>query len=495
MKVTVIIPTYNRAAMLSGAIHSLLRQRRDADLDILVIDDGSTDGTAELLQTLAASHPQLRFLKQPTNLGVSQARNRGLAALLPETDVVTFLDSDDLSPPGRFAADLPLLINDPSLDLTYGRMMLVNASDIDPEALAPTAEARRLELVGIHLSAGLFRRSLIERIGNLCTDLIQAKDTDYLLRIFETGCRFTKTSTLCLYYLRHDSNTTNNNAEARRWFAAALIRSIQRRKANPSLVIRTPGFQIAAHQHSELDLMLAYTVVIPAFNAERTIEDCLASVLHQSRRPQQIIVVDDGSSDRTAALVAALASSPAAVPIHLLQQANQGPGRATSVGIRAAATPVVATLDADDLWLPEKMARQLAILESQPEVALVGAWSRQFQHNQPDEGTGECRPGLLRSTISFRRAVFEAVGEIVDLPGRCGEMVDWLARLQEQGHAIVELEEVLTLRRITPGSLTHNRQDAQGRGFLAVAHRALQRRRQAQLDPNPEAPADHGPER
>jgi glycosyltransferase involved in cell wall biosynthesis len=252
MKVTVIIPTYNRAATLSGAIHSLLRQRRDADLDILVIDDGSTDGTAELLQTLAASHPQLRFLKQPTNLGVSQARNRGLAALLPETVVVTFLDSDDLSPPGRFAADLPLLINDPSLDLTYGRMMLVNASDIDPAALAPTAEARRLELVGISLSAGLFRRSLIERIGNLCIDLIQSEDTDYLLRIFETGCRFTETSTLCLYYLRHDSNTTTTNAEARRWLAAALLRSIQRRKLNPAITLRMPAFLFQPLSDQEL---------------------------------------------------------------------------------------------------------------------------------------------------------------------------------------------------------------------------------------------------
>ena len=157
---------------------------------------------------------------------------------------------------------------------------------------------------------------------------------------------------------------------------------------------------------------------------------------------------------------------------------------------------MIATLDADDLWLPQKMERQLAILTNQATVALVGSWSRQFHHDQPDDGRGECRPGLLRSTISFRRDVFDMVGEIVDPPGRCGEMVDWLARLREQGHVVVEIEEVLTLRRITPGSLTHQRQEVQAIGFLAVAHRAMLRRRQALgLAPTTmQAPPDRGPD-
>jgi glycosyltransferase involved in cell wall biosynthesis len=240
--------------------------------------------------------------------------------------------------------------------------------------------------------------------------------------------------------------------------------------------------------------MLAYTAVIPAFNAERTIEASLASMLGQSQLPVLIVVVDDGSSDGTAAIVKAFAARCTATPIRLLHQTNQGPGRATSVGIRESRTPVIATLDADDLWLPEKMVRHLSILADQPDVALVGSWSRQFHHDQPDDGRGECRPGLLRSTISFRRDVFEAVGEIVDPPGRCGEMVDWLARLREQGHPIVELEEVLTLRRITPGSLSHQQQEAQARAFLTVAHRALLRRRQAQAEDTPKASDDHGPD-
>jgi glycosyltransferase involved in cell wall biosynthesis len=242
MKITVIIPTYNRVEMLGRAIQSLLRQRHDVDLDILVIDDASTDGTAELLVTLSATHPAVRVLRQNTNTGPSMARNQGLAALLSDTEVVTFLDSDDLSPPGRFAADLPVLVSDPSVDLTYGKMMLVDA--IDPHTLAPPVGARQLELMGIHLSAGLYRRSLIERIGTIDVGLKQAEDTDYLLRIFESDARFAETTTLCLYYLRHGANTTNDNAVARRWFAAALLRSMQRRKRDPGIVLRTPTFMV-----------------------------------------------------------------------------------------------------------------------------------------------------------------------------------------------------------------------------------------------------------
>ena len=82
MKITVIIPTYNRVEMLGRAIQSLLRQRHEVDLDILVIDDASTDGTAELLVTLSATHPAVRVLRQNTNTGPSMARTTRCQSLI-----------------------------------------------------------------------------------------------------------------------------------------------------------------------------------------------------------------------------------------------------------------------------------------------------------------------------------------------------------------------------------------------------------------------------
>lgn len=247
MKITVIIPTYNRVATLPRAIESLLRQGDAADLDILVIDDGSTDATPQVLAALTREHRNVRSVRQD-NTGVAGARNAGLAHLLPQTQLVSFLDSDDVSPPGRFAAELPRFLADAALDLTYGRMVLVDA--IEDGTLTPPPQARRVDVVGISLSAGIFRRRLIDRIGRFDTTLRQAEDTDYLLRIFETETAFLQTDTLCVFYLRHPGNMTRDIPEATRSFAAAIHKSMQRRRANPSIVLRKPQFALQPLQES-----------------------------------------------------------------------------------------------------------------------------------------------------------------------------------------------------------------------------------------------------
>lgn len=242
MLISVLVTTYNRAAMLPVAIASIARQRCDAEIDILIVDDGSSDDTPAVIAELARTYPNLRHVRQD-NAGIAAARNTALANLLPETDFVTFLDSDDAMPEGRLAADLPHLLADPALELTYARLMAVET--IDPAELAPPRACWRREGCVPQLSLALFRRSLIDRIGQFDEALLQAEDTDYLLRIFETGTRFLQTETIALYYRRHPGNITANRAEMQRSFAAALLRSSKRRRADPTRVLRTPGFTLA----------------------------------------------------------------------------------------------------------------------------------------------------------------------------------------------------------------------------------------------------------
>lgn len=242
MLTTVIVPTFNRAGLLARAIESLWRQRDAADLDLLIVDDGSTDETPAIAADLARRMPIVRVVRQE-NSGVAGARNCGLRHLKAETEIVTFLDSDDVCPPGRFAADQAALEANPSIELTYGLMRLVRA--FDPETLMPVAEDARAAFCGIHLSCALMRRGLIERIGAFDTAFRQSEDTDYLLRIFETGTRFLQTRTTTLYYLRHGGNMTADVATASRFFAMALYRSVQRRRADASRVLRTPDFSLA----------------------------------------------------------------------------------------------------------------------------------------------------------------------------------------------------------------------------------------------------------
>lgn len=242
MRTAVIIPTFNRAGFLPHAIASVVRQGSADEIEVIVVDDGSQDDSAAVLAALSARHPNLRVLRQ-ANAGVAAARNAGLGAVTARHDLVTFLDSDDVMPEGRIAADARLLRDRADLDLTYGRMMLVDA--LDYGCLAPPEGARRADIVGIHLSAALMRRRVIDRVGRFDESFRQAEDTDYLLRVFETGHVFAQTVTPCLYYLQHGANMTRDLAEMRRYFVRALHHSVKRRAADPGLRLVKPDFALA----------------------------------------------------------------------------------------------------------------------------------------------------------------------------------------------------------------------------------------------------------
>lgn len=238
MTLTVIVPTYNRVNYLEMTLASLLRQ---GEIDILVVDDGSTDKTKEFLAKVVQTDHRIRVIHQE-NGGVTKARITGLDNLLPNTEFVTFLDDDDVSPEGSLETQLAFLKNDSDLDLTYGNLLMVE--DINPNTLQPVADTRRAEFKGIHLSCAILRRRLIDKVGTFDPDMIQAEDTDYLIRIFETAPRICDTETICLYHRRHPGNMTKRMEENRRSFALALLKSIKRKKQSPDIRMIKPAFDI-----------------------------------------------------------------------------------------------------------------------------------------------------------------------------------------------------------------------------------------------------------
>lgn len=222
---------------------------------------------------------------------------------------------------------------------------------------------------------------------------------------------------------------------------------------------------------------MSYSVAIAAYNAAETIADTLHSVLAQTVPPAEIIVVDDGSTDDTVAIARRVSDI-----ITVLTQPNAGCGSASTRAIRATNCDIVATVDADDLWQPHKMERQVALLQVSAARTLVFAMHRQFRHGSTDMTSGEVRSGLTRSDLVVRRAVFDEVGAIIDPPGGRGDMIDWLARAREIGCVFKTVDEVLVMRRIIPGSLSYGRDTAKDLGYLAVAHRAMKRRQQRLKD-------------
>lgn len=166
------------------------------------------------------------------------------------------------------------------------------------------------------------------------------------------------------------------------------------------------------------------SVIIPAFNSSGTIRRALDSVLVQTRPPEQIIVVDDGSTDGTAVIVSEYGGR-----IDYFWQPNAGVGAARNFGIREAKNPWIAFLDADDEWLPDHLFRQVEILRAHPDLVWItgNCLRRDSQgRNSPafcsaDKSLRSDRASFFTAftqncwgctdTMLIRREVFEQVGE------------------------------------------------------------------------------------
>jgi glycosyltransferase involved in cell wall biosynthesis len=116
---------------------------------------------------------------------------------------------------------------------------------------------------------------------------------------------------------------------------------------------------------AKVDSDIRISVVIPAFNAELFLPRCLKSVFAQTLKPVEVIVVDDGSTDQTAAIAASLGAT-------VFSQTNRGASAARRLGIQYASGNWIALLDADDLWAPEKLERQVACIRADTVLVYTG---------------------------------------------------------------------------------------------------------------------------
>ena len=192
------------------------------------------------------------------------------------------------------------------------------------------------------------------------------------------------------------------------------------------------------------------SVIIPAYNAAETIEAALGSVEAQTVRPHEVIVVDDGSSDGTAELVAA--RHPEA---KLVRQANQGCGMARNTGVRVSSGNWLAFLDADDLWLPEKLERQVQET-GDPEVAVI-ACRATTDPGPPTArllGFDDLWPHnhLVVSSSLVRRSALEAASGFWS-ERACEDYHLWL-RLTATGWKVVNCPERLVVYAPTVASLS-----------------------------------------
>lgn len=230
----------------------------------------------------------------------------------------------------------------------------------------------------------------------------------------------------------------------------------------------------------------AVTVLIGAYENERTIVRAVASILAQTERDLELIVIDDGSRDGSAAAAREAIGSDQRARVMRLER-NLGIARSLNAGLEAAAAPFVAIQDADDYSAPSRLERQLAVLTEEPGVAVVGARMREVDEQgrelepRTTFAAGDVGPVLLRfnpipnGSALIRRDAARAAGGY-DPRYRYATEYDLWLRLAEQ-RQLVAIDEELCTRVMGGGNVAARAERAQLAEGLAIRVRALRRRR------------------
>jgi glycosyltransferase involved in cell wall biosynthesis len=220
--------------------------------------------------------------------------------------------------------------------------------------------------------------------------------------------------------------------------------------------------------------------IVPVYNGEAYLGEALESILAQTWRPLEIVVVDDGSTDGSAAVAEAYGAI-----VRVINQANAGCAAARNAGVRAATGEFVAFLDADDFWHPEKLHRQMARFEARPDLDYTVTHVQNFWQDDVREEEelhrGHKRaqpiPGYVHGTLLCRRSLFEALGPF-ETGVSHGDATLWFLRAREHGARGELLPDVLMRRRLHAENRSRTYGERSRDTFVAVLKQHLDRKRE-----------------
>lgn len=208
------------------------------------------------------------------------------------------------------------------------------------------------------------------------------------------------------------------------------------------------------------------------YQAAAYIGEALDSIRSQTLRPERVIVVDDGSTDRSPEIVAARDD------VELLRRPHQGIGPTIDAGLALVRSDYVAILDADDRWLPGKTALQLECLLTRPELGMVFGHARRFVMTAAGEHPLDVMAGVYTSGALFRHSVIERLGPWSGAEGsHC--FFSWYNRARDAGVSELLLPDIVCERRIHDSNDGILNRAEQRSAYFKSIKAALDRRRSA----------------
>lgn len=342
-KASIVIPVYNKAPYVREAVESALRQQADFPYEVIVVDDGSTDGSAEILEQMAEEYPGLVVIHQE-NAGVAAARNHGIRLAMGR--YICCLDADDMIDPLFLERTAAALDADPGLGIVYTDMLVFgdwpDRGRWQHVVRADEYEFERLKRRNFIPCCNLFRRVAWERAGGYKDINPSWEDYELWLNMGKLGWYGRRVPGPLFRYRKLYREGRDFESKGQEWLLRATINRLHRDLYPPMV-----------------------SVVIPCYGQSRFLKEAIDSALAQSFPDIEVVVVDDGNEDEEAEAIRRIVAEYPAEDVRLIRhEENRGLATARNTGIEAARGTWIVPLDADDVIEPtfmEKCLRAVAL--------------------------------------------------------------------------------------------------------------------------------------
>jgi glycosyltransferase involved in cell wall biosynthesis len=362
--ISVIIPSYNYGKYLREAVESVIGQTYQ-NYEIIIINDGSTDNTKEVAESLIAKYPNfaIRLIHQKNSGQPAISRNRGIFEANGE--YILCLDADDMLQPTMLEKCLNVLERDRNIAIAYTDRQ--DFDGVDQIVQAKNYDFSQLKYAN-HISyCALFRKEVWDKIGGYRTNIKGCEDWDFWVAAGAKGYFGRRIPEPLFKYRRHDTGVFQEVLENYdRKFAQVILNNQE--VYNDSDINRA-AILLGNRAEIESDVCPFVSIVVPTFNRPEMLQEALKSILNQTYQNFEIVVVNDGGED-VSGLVETFQDPRIKYKSH---PKNRGLAAARNTGIRNASSQYIALLDDDDIFYPEHLQTAVDMLSKEIPVIYTDA--------------------------------------------------------------------------------------------------------------------------
>jgi len=416
---SVVIPTYSRAKFLKISVDSVLAQElpKGWDMELIVVDDGSTDKTEDLIKGYGG---KVKYIKAPHTGLSAVARNIGIKAASGE--LIAFQDDDDTWLPNKLIQQIPLF-EDPKVVLVHGKITKMGEKQPKegPGKLSTTSFESLLASNVIATMTVVARVELLTELKGFNEDPILRGIEDYYLWLM-VGAKKANVikyldSTLGehrvhLASLSYEGGFKELDPEGAEYQVKALRRivtAIETVLFDERVTEQVGLIEDALVNYAEMIFTIRnpiyigsapkISVVLPMYNSSKFIEKSLRSILNQTFTDFEVLAIDDGSKDNTSEIVRTI-DDPR---VKVIRQRNKGLLGTDNKGITISRGAFIARQDADDISMPSRFEKQILYLVTNRNVGMVSCYYTQMDEDSEALGITQAFPF---KSIDVKRAFY-----------------------------------------------------------------------------------------